>query len=48
MRAAYANDDNIRELLIGMVPTYHPAQNGQQKPTITVYGEAEADKPRAS
>ena len=34
MTAAYANDDHIRELLIGMVPTYRPANNG----TITVYG----------
>ena len=39
MNAAYANDDNIRELLIGMVPTYHPASN-EAKPIITVYGTA--------
>ena len=37
MKAAYANDDHIRELLIGMVPTYHPANNAD-KPSITVYG----------
>lgn len=37
MKAAYANDDHIRELLVGMVPTYHPANNAD-KPSITVYG----------
>ena len=49
MNAAYANDDNIRELLIGMVPTYHPVDNGASKPTITVYGaarEPETEKPQ--
>ncbi len=30
MSAAYANDDRIRDLLIGMVPTYHPAKAGAQ------------------
>ncbi len=40
MNAAYANDEGIRELLIGMVPTYHPASNGAEKPSITVYGPA--------
>ncbi len=44
MHAAYANDDNIRALLIGMVPTYHPAMNGEEKPTVTVYGEAEQSR----
>ncbi len=46
MNAAYANDDHIRELLVGMIPTYHPASNGSAKPTITVYspvGETEKD-----
>ena len=33
MNAAYANDDGIRELLIGMVPTYHPAD----APSVKVY-----------
>ena len=37
MNAAYANDDHIRELIMGMVPTYHPANNGE---TITVIGES--------
>ena len=37
MNAAYANDDHIRELLIGMVPTYQPVTR-TDKPTITVYG----------
>lgn len=41
MNAAYANDDNIRELLIGMVPTYHPAANGDAS-TITVLGQKDA------
>ena len=45
MGAAYANDAHIRDLLIGIVPTYHPAANGTDKPTITVYGaETEAKK----
>jgi FlaA1/EpsC-like NDP-sugar epimerase len=45
MKAAYANDDHIRELLIGMVPTYHPASNGTDKPSITVFGtDAETNK----
>lgn len=45
MKAAYANDDHIRELLIGMVPTYHPASNGMDKPSITVFGtDAETNK----
>jgi FlaA1/EpsC-like NDP-sugar epimerase len=38
MNAAYANDDHIRELLIDIVPTYHPANNGADKPKVTVYG----------
>jgi FlaA1/EpsC-like NDP-sugar epimerase len=41
MKAAYANDDHIRELLIGMVPTYHPASNAAAKSTITVYASDE-------
>ena len=41
MSAAYANDEHIRELLIGMVSTYHPAQNGKEQPTITVIGTGE-------
>ena len=36
MNAAYANDGHIRELLIGMVPTYHPA-NAEEKTAVTVY-----------
>ena len=27
MNAAYANDDGIRALVMGMVPTYHPVEN---------------------
>lgn len=27
MRAAYANDDRIRDVLIGIIPTYHPVTN---------------------
>ena len=27
MNAAYANDDGIRALVMGMVPTYHPVDN---------------------
>ncbi len=46
MHAAYANDDNIRELIIGMVPTYHPAENGERKPVVAVFGDAKADKPQ--
>ena len=38
MNAAYANDDRIRELLVDIVPTYHPANNSADKPKITVYG----------
>ncbi len=38
MTAAYANDEHIRELLLGMVPTYHPA--GSE--TITVYGQKDS------
>ena len=38
MNAAYANDNNIRELIMGMVPTYHPAGNCE---TVTVVGEPE-------
>jgi len=38
MNAAYANDDHIREILIGIVPTYKPANNKPDKPVITVYG----------
>ena len=37
MNAAYANDNNIRELIMGMVPTYHPAGNCE---TVTVIGES--------
>lgn len=38
INVAYANDDHIRELIMGMVPTYRPASNGTDKPVITVYG----------
>ncbi len=45
MNAAYANDDHIRDLLIGIVPTYTPVKNGAGSPTITVYNaSAEVDK----
>ena len=30
MKAAYANDEGIRNLLVEIVKTYHPAQNGKQ------------------
>ena len=51
MNAAYANDAHIRELLIGIVPTYKPAKNGADKPTITVYSagaDAEKDEMHAA
>ncbi len=38
MRAAYDNNDHIRDLLIGMVPTYHPMSNGSEQASITVLG----------
>jgi FlaA1/EpsC-like NDP-sugar epimerase len=38
MNAAYANDERIRALLLDIVPTYHPADNSGDKPTITIYG----------
>ena len=45
MNAAYANDDHIRDLLIGIVPTYTPAKNDGGSPTITVYNtNAETEK----
>ncbi|MBQ6235022.1 MAG: polysaccharide biosynthesis protein, partial [Clostridia bacterium] len=45
MNAAYANDDHIRDILIGIVPTYMPANNDADKTTITVYGtEGKAEK----
>ncbi len=45
MNAAYANDDHIRDILIGIVPTYMPANNDADKTTITVYGtEGKAKK----
>ena len=45
MNAAYANDDHIRDLLIGIVPTYMPAKNDGGSPTITVYNtNAETEK----
>lgn len=49
MSAAYANDDRIRELLIGMVPTYHPAKAGAQ--ALKVFGasaESETDEMHAA
>ena len=44
MNAAYANDDHIRELLVGVVPTYHPANNGttDKLPTDGKNAETEA------
>ena len=45
MKASYANDDNIREMLIAMVPTYHPVDNKPTAPVVTVYDAA--DKPKA-
>ena len=51
MNAAYANDDHIRDLLIGIVPTYMPAKNDGGSPTITVYNtntETEKDEIHAA
>ena len=45
MKASYANDDNIREMLIAMVPTYHPVDNKPNAPVVAVYDAA--DKPKA-
>ena len=45
MKASYANDDNIREMLIAMVPTYHPVDNKPTAPVVAVYDAA--DKPKA-
>ncbi len=35
MKAAYANDPNIRDLVAQMVSTYHPAPNGRDKKDAT-------------
>ncbi len=37
MKAAYANDSHIRDLLIGMVSTYHPVGNETEKRMITLF-----------
>ena len=37
MKAAYANDSHIRDLLIGMVSTYHPVGNETEKRIITLF-----------
>ena len=47
MKAAYANDDHIRNLLIGMVSTYHPESNGSENKPITVYGTHGAEEKEA-
>ncbi len=42
MYKAYANDDRIREYLIGIVPTYHPENSGADKPGDAVEADNEA------
>ena len=42
MKAAYANDAHIRDLLIGMVPTYHPVRSGEQ--AMKVFGQPDNSK----
>ena len=43
MKAAYDNDDAIRDAVAEMVPTYHPESKGQKDETYrTLYREAEA------
>ena len=43
MKAAYANDDHIRDLLIAVVPTYHPTRNGTGVKTIVVCPASETN-----
>ena len=42
IQKAYANDDRIREFLIGIVPTYHPDGNGSDKPNVVAEDDGEA------
>ena len=47
MEAAYDNDDAIRDVVAAMVPTYHPAPQGADKPDATyeaLYKEAVASR----
>ena len=44
---AYRNDDNIRELVERIVPTYHPTYNGQKilpDPKLEEVSEAQREE----
>jgi len=44
MYKAYANDDRIREYLIGIVPTYHPENSGADKPGDAAEADSGAER----